>query len=240
MLCQRRLRPLGRPGQGREEGGLPRGGKLHGLGAALEGAALGPGKIVAQPAEDGRDVELLCGVGAPIAPMGGTACEPLHRDERPFPDRGGSGRPTTTGSMGQHIKDVLHPAAVEGVVPDEGREIRLGQQTLGGGREAPRQLAGSVVAALPPLSDELKVQLLASHRGIEDPGLAADRLLPQLEIGVRTAEVLYLDTEHKAVLGLLAGHGKMHLFKITCGIHSGSPSCGQRGCCRRGAALCWL
>ena len=133
---------------------------------------------------------LLCGAGAPIAPMGGTACEPLHRDERPFPGRGESGRPTTTGSMSQHIKDVLHPAAVEGIVPDEGREIRLGQQTLGGGREAPRQLAGSVVAALPPLSDELEVQLLASHRGIEDPGLAADRLLPQLEIGVRTAEVL--------------------------------------------------
>ena len=75
----RRLRTLGRLGQGREEGGLPRGGELHGLGAALKGAALGSGEIVAQPAEDGCDVELLCGAGAPIAPMGGTACEPLHR-----------------------------------------------------------------------------------------------------------------------------------------------------------------
>jgi len=84
------------------------------------------------------------------------------------------------------------------------------------------------------------IKYLFEYLGGKAPGLAADRLLPQLEIGVRTAEVLYLDTEHKAVLGLLAGHGKMHLFKITCGIHSGSPSCGQRGCCRRGTVLCWL
>ena len=41
-------------------------------------------------------------------------------------------------------------AAVEGVVPDKSREIRLGQQTVGGGGEAPRQLARGVVAALPP------------------------------------------------------------------------------------------
>lgn len=90
-----------------------------------------------------------------------------------------------------------------------------------------------------PFADELEVQLLTSHRGIEHPGLAADRLLPQLEISVCASEVLDLDAEHKAVLRLLAGHGKMHLFKITCGIHSGSPSCG-RGVVCRGAALRWL
>ena len=56
-----RLRPLGRLGQGSEKRGLPCGGKLHGLRAALQGAALGPGEVVAQPAEDGRDVQLLGG-----------------------------------------------------------------------------------------------------------------------------------------------------------------------------------
>ena len=210
-----RLRPLSRLGQGSEKRGLPCGGKLHGLRAALQGAALGPGEVVAQPAEDGRDIQLLGGAGAPIAPMGGTAHEPLHRDERTLPgSRGGDG-PTTTGSMGQNVQNARHPAAVEGVVPDKSREIRLGQQTVGGGGEAPRQLARGVVAALPPFADELEVQLLTSHRGIEHPGLAADRLLPQLEISVCASEVLDLDAEHKAVRRLLAGHGKMHLFKIT-------------------------
>ena len=234
-----RLRPLSRLGQGSEKHGLPCGGKLHGLRAALQGAALGPGEVVAQPAEDGRDVQLLCGAGAPIAPMGGTAHEPLHRDERTLPGSRGGDRSTTTGSMGQNIQNARHPAAVEGVVPDKSREIRLGQQTVGGGGEAPRQLARGVVAALPPFADELEVQFLTSHRGIEHPGLAADRLLSQLEISVCASEVLDLDAEHKAVLRLLAGHGKMHLFKITCGIHSGSPSCGRGVMCRR-AALRWL
>ena len=171
--------------------------------------------------------------------MGGTAHEPLHRDERTLPGSRGGDRPTTTGSMGQNIQNARHPAAVEGVVPDKSREIRLGQQTVGGGGETPRQLARGVVAALPPFADELKVQLLTSHRGIEHPGLAADRLLPQLEISVCASEVLDLDAEHKAVLRLLAGHGKMHLFKITCGIHSGSPSCGRGVMCKC-AALRWL
>ena len=84
-----RLRPLSRLGQGSEKRGLPCGGKLHGLRAALQGAALGPGEVVAQPAEDGRDIQLFGSAGAPIAPMGGTAHEPLHRDERTL--QGGRG-----------------------------------------------------------------------------------------------------------------------------------------------------
>lgn len=42
-----RLRPRGRLGQRSEKRGLPCGGKLHGLRAALQGAALCPGEVVA-------------------------------------------------------------------------------------------------------------------------------------------------------------------------------------------------
>ena len=107
-----RLRPLSRLGQGSEKRGLPCGGKLHGLRAALQGAALGPGEVVAQPAEDGRDVQLLCGAGAPIAPMGVTSHEPLHRDERTLPGSRGGDRPTTTGSMGQNVKNADRKSVV--------------------------------------------------------------------------------------------------------------------------------
>ena len=101
-------------------------------------------------------------------------------------------------------------------------------------------LSGLGLDTIEETEDGFSIGAMVTLRQLEEhPGLAADRLLPQLEISVCASEVLDLDAEHKAVLRLLAGHGKMHLFKITCGIHSGSPSCGRGVMCRC-AAFRWL
>ena len=218
----RALDAVSRLRKGGGEFGLPTGGQCHGFRAGLQGAALRSGQKIAQPAEDCRNGQAVGGTGGPVVPLAAPAHKALHGDHGTFPGRlrqAGAGGACRAAQLPQND---LSTARVQGVIPDAGGKVRTVQQVFGPGGELPCHLAGCVVAELPALAEQLEVQVAAAHGGVKHLGAAIGRL-PQLQIGISAAQVLYLDGQEQGRIVFLCGHGTVHLFKIAAGIHSGSP-----------------
>ena len=163
--------------------------------------------------------------------MRAPAYKAVHRDERPLPRVAGQGGGVVAGAAAQLVQDALGPACIKGIVPDVGGKVVRTQQFLRLGREAARHLAGSVVAELPALAEQLEVEVAPPHGGVKQPHPAAAGLLPQLQISVCPAKILHFHAEQQGGITFPGRHGAVHHLKVTGSIHGGSPLFRDR---------CWL
>ena len=111
-------RPPG--GQRGAELRLPLSGQLHGLWAALQGAALRSGQKIAQPAEDSRNGKAVRRLGAPIAPVAAPAHEAVYRDHGPLTGRLRQRRAGGVRKAAELGHDEVSAGRVKSVVPDTG------------------------------------------------------------------------------------------------------------------------
>ena len=97
-----------------------------------------------------------------------------------------------TGALAKLGGDALGAGQIQPVFPAVGAEIGLVDQAVGAGRKAAHQLAIGVVAQLPALAEQLKVQVAATHGGVAQNGSALTGQLLQLQAGIVAAGVLQL------------------------------------------------
>ena len=89
-------------------------------------------------------------------------------------------------------QDALGACQIQPVFPAVGTEIGLVDQAVGTGRKAAYQLPISIVAQLPALAEQLKVQAAAPHGGVaQDGGVLTGQLL-ELQTGIVAAGILQL------------------------------------------------
>ena len=170
--------------------------------------ACGGSPIMSDEPEDVEDITTICGgLNINIGTLNQRSIEGMFRAGKKAAELG---------------HDEVSAGRIKSVVPDAGRKVCRVQQSLRLGGEPARQFAGSVVAELPALAEQLEVEVAPPHGGVKHPGAAIGRL-PQLQIGISAAQVLYLDGQEQGRIVFLCGHGTVHLFKIAAGIHSGSP-----------------
>ena len=89
-------------------------------------------------------------------------------------------------------QDALGACQIQPVFPAVGAEVGLIKKLVGTGRKAAYQLPISIVAQLPALAEQLKVQAAASHGGVaQDGGVLTGQLL-ELQTGIVAAGILQL------------------------------------------------
>ena len=89
-------------------------------------------------------------------------------------------------------QDALGACQIQPVLPAVSTEIGLVDQAVGTGGKAAYQLPISIVAQLPALAEQLKVQAAAPHGGVaQDGGVLTGQLL-ELQTGIVAAGILQL------------------------------------------------
>ena len=124
-----------------------------------------------------------------------------------------------TGTLPQFLHKALGAGGIQPILPAVGAEVGLAEQAVGTGRKTSGQLPIGIVAQLPALAEQLKIQAAPPHGGVAHKGALLPGQLFYFKIGIVAAGVLQTDGEQQLCTGVQGGHGVVHGVKITGSVH---------------------
>ena len=123
------------------------------------------------------------------------------------------------GALPQFLHKALGAGGIQPILPAVGAEVGLAEQAVGTGRKTSGQLPIGIVAQLPALAEQLKIQAAPPHGGVAHKGALLPGQLFYFKIGIVAAGVLQTDGEQQLCTGVQGGHGVVHGVKITGSVH---------------------